>query len=634
MQNGFWHVLLIEDDEEDYILTRDMLYDARGSSARLRWARTNGEGMQAIREEEPDAILVDYYLGDASGLDFVREAREMGCRSPFILLTGRGSYEVDLEAMQAGATDYLAKNDVNPALLERTIRYAIERSRLQEQNAQQRALLETIFDSDPSGLAVYTAPDLRLEYANPAYRSILVENNASPDGNQAVQAIPVEQMDPLPVSMRFVLDSGEPRDILNLETRYPNGEIRSFNIYMRPIWWQGVRAVLLVVWETTALALARRRLQQAAEEAVRRNDELNAVLLQLEEQRARLNAIIENAPSGITLSDREGRVVLANSQAAQIYGRPIPVGQPYQSLAGLQICQPNGSPYSPEDIPLTRAALHGDSYTNLEVLILWPDGQRRSVLSNIAPLRDHGGHLTGAVAVSVDITEHKRAEEELRRSLAQIEVHRHLMQGRENERLRIAQDLHDGPLQGLIGMTFDIKDMDSETDLDALRKRLDELEKMLQDNIRDLRAFSQQLRPPVLTPFGLEKAIRSHTESFTAAHPELQFHLSLAPDRQALSEAVRLALFRIFQEVLNNITRHSEASEVWVALKIEPGRAILEVRDNGCGFEVPSNWVEMARQGHLGLVGVQERAGSVNGYVDILSRPGEGTTVRVTVPLT
>lgn len=124
-----WRILLIDDDEDDYLITRDLLAEARGSKVDLCWAATYEEGRQYIStcHSNPfDAVLVDYDLGAKTGLELVREVDPKGCPFPLILLTGRGSYEVDVEAMQAGVSLYLTKNEVNALLLERCIRYAIE----------------------------------------------------------------------------------------------------------------------------------------------------------------------------------------------------------------------------------------------------------------------------------------------------------------------------------------------------------------------------------------------------------------------------------------------------------------------------------------------------------------------------
>jgi PAS domain S-box-containing protein len=127
-----WKILLVEDSYDDYILTYDLLAEAKGNAFELVWASTYEKALEALQDEQLDAILVDYRLGPYTGLDYVREAVTRGCKSPLIVLTGQGSYEVDLQAMQVGAVDYLLKDQINSSVLERTIRYAIERTHARE----------------------------------------------------------------------------------------------------------------------------------------------------------------------------------------------------------------------------------------------------------------------------------------------------------------------------------------------------------------------------------------------------------------------------------------------------------------------------------------------------------------------
>jgi PAS domain S-box-containing protein len=119
-------VLLIDDDEEDYILTRALLSEVRVGKYVLDWASSYEEGLKVAGRGEHDVCLVDYRLGERTGVQLIREAREPRINTPMILLTGHGSPDVDVEAMQAGATDYLIKNETPAALLDRTIRYALE----------------------------------------------------------------------------------------------------------------------------------------------------------------------------------------------------------------------------------------------------------------------------------------------------------------------------------------------------------------------------------------------------------------------------------------------------------------------------------------------------------------------------
>jgi len=122
-------VLLVEDDEDDYILTRDLLSEIQGQHFALDWAKTFASGSQAMARNQHDIVLVDYRLGAQNGVELLRAAIEGGCQLPIILLTGSGQHHVDLEAMEAGASDYLVKAQLQAHSLERSIRYAIQRKR-------------------------------------------------------------------------------------------------------------------------------------------------------------------------------------------------------------------------------------------------------------------------------------------------------------------------------------------------------------------------------------------------------------------------------------------------------------------------------------------------------------------------
>jgi signal transduction histidine kinase len=120
-------ILLVEDDEDDYCLTRDLLEEIPGNPFHLEWLKSYQAGLEAMGRNQHAGYLVDYRLGVRTGLELLRQAREQGCRGPIILLTGQGEREVDLEAMKAGAADYLIKGRIDASVLERSIRYAIER---------------------------------------------------------------------------------------------------------------------------------------------------------------------------------------------------------------------------------------------------------------------------------------------------------------------------------------------------------------------------------------------------------------------------------------------------------------------------------------------------------------------------
>jgi PAS domain S-box-containing protein len=150
--------------------------------------------------------------------------------------------------------------------------------------------------------------------------------------------------------------------------------------------------------------------------------EQEQLLAQLVEERARLDAVIESAPEGIVVADREVKIVRTNQVADRLYGRPVPFGEPYTSHAELQLCYPDGTPYEPRDLPLTRSVLDGVTVQEEEMAILWPDGQRRDILVNSAPIRGRDGRMEGAVAVFQDITDRKRTQEALRHYMARLQL--------------------------------------------------------------------------------------------------------------------------------------------------------------------------------------------------------------------
>jgi PAS domain S-box-containing protein len=138
---GLVKVLLVEDDEDDYIITRDLFSEMPHRTLTLDWVQTYEAGLEMMCKNQHDVCLVDYRLGARNGVDLLKSAAESGCQAPVILLTGAGEHEVDLEAMRAGAADYLVKTLLQSNALERSIRYALQRKRAAASAAFEQARL-------------------------------------------------------------------------------------------------------------------------------------------------------------------------------------------------------------------------------------------------------------------------------------------------------------------------------------------------------------------------------------------------------------------------------------------------------------------------------------------------------------
>ncbi len=137
-------IILVEDDEDDFMLVRDMLSEASPETLRVDWVKTYQEALPVLASNEHGICFLDFRLGELNGLDLFCEARRMGCTLPFVLLTGQGDRELDLQAMRAGVDDYLPKDSITPDLLERSIRYALERRRSAERNKRLNRTLKML----------------------------------------------------------------------------------------------------------------------------------------------------------------------------------------------------------------------------------------------------------------------------------------------------------------------------------------------------------------------------------------------------------------------------------------------------------------------------------------------------------
>jgi PAS domain S-box-containing protein len=168
-------ILLVEDEESEAYLVRTLIGSLPGTPATCDWVASADEGFEALAREEHDVCLLDYHLGTSeTGTSLLRRVRGRAIHTPIILLTGKGSRDVDLEAMEAGASDYLQKGSIDPVLLERSLRYAVERNRalaaLRESEERNRGM----FDHLPLGL-FRVSIDGEYQEANPALIRMLEE---------------------------------------------------------------------------------------------------------------------------------------------------------------------------------------------------------------------------------------------------------------------------------------------------------------------------------------------------------------------------------------------------------------------------------------------------------------------------
>jgi signal transduction histidine kinase len=229
--------------------------------------------------------------------------------------------------------------------------------------------------------------------------------------------------------------------------------------------------------------------------------------------------------------------------------------------------------------------------------------------------------------------------------------------GQEEERRRLARELHDDTLQSLIALNqraqlaqIELGQQEpgqqepvqqelgqqelgqQELGLHPTAEKLGEIQQMTTQLITDLRRFTRDLRPTYLEDLGLVPALDMLARDMSQ-QPGVHVQFKSTGTERRPPPEIELALYRMAQEALNNVTRHAEASEVLVRLIYQADKLQVAVSDNGRGFEVPESPAELARAGHFGLLGLQERAELIGAQLAIESQPGQGTSVTVTVPL-
>ena len=226
-----------------------------------------------------------------------------------------------------------------------------------------------------------------------------------------------------------------------------------------------------------------------------------------------------------------------------------------------------------------------------------------------------------------EIKERKRAEADLRSLAAKV------LKIQDEERRRIARDLHDGVGQTLAAALMAVAQARSSEEFQpaVCESGLRHVEELLQHGTREVRTVSHLLHPPLLDESGLMSAIRWYVEEFSK-RSRMSVNLELDEERNRLSQEIKTAVFRIIQEALTNVYRHSEAQAVWIDIKCDEISLLLRIKDNGKGL--PTGMLSMAPNGRtgVGLASMRERTTLLGGTFGIQSN-SEGTTVSVTVPI-
>jgi PAS domain S-box-containing protein len=262
-----------------------------------------------------------------------------------------------------------------------------------------------------------------------------------------------------------------------------------------------------------------------------------------------------------------------------------------------------------------------------EFRIMRPNGMVRWLMASGSTVTNDRGRPTGLAGVAIDVTDYKYADG------VRMELQRQLVNAQEEERRRIARELHDHMGQHLAALVLGLQTLVDSTAEPVDRSRIQQLQVLTRVIGREVHDLALQLRPPALDDLGLLSALEQYTDQWSSRyHVPMDLHTSRLKEPR-LPPPVEIALYRIVQEGLTNVARHAHATRVSLVVQRRAGFVQLILEDDGRGFPVDEVMQAPHIARRLGILGMRERACLAGGTLDVESAPGRGTTIFVRVPV-
>ncbi len=342
---------------------------------------------------------------------------------------------------------------------------------------------------------------------------------------------------------------------------------------------------------------------------------------ELAESEQRYRTLFENAHDAILVQDMEGNILAANEATARLTGYNV------ETLVHMRVA----NLLSEEGLELARDVrqrlLQGETLDkSYDQRVTKKDGSE-VLLRLSSSLICSNNEPAAFQHIARDVTEEKRMQENLRFYVQQA------TRAQEEERKRISRELHDEPVQALVVLSRQLDALASSGKglSEENRLRLEELRQQTNNIMQGLRRLSQDLRPAALDRLGLLPTLE-WLVSDVAEYSGMATKVNVLGSERRLPEEVELVLFRITQEALRNVWRHSQATKAEITVEFGQDKTKITVSDNGKGFNPPQAIGDLAKDGKLGLAGMHERARLLGGTIEVQSTLGKGTTVMVEVP--
>ena len=417
-------------------------------------------------------------------------------------------------------------------------------------------------------------------------------------------------------------------DLMDTPLKNPDGSIWKLEIFRDITEYKRVEKELVKARDELEQRVAKRtaELEKINERLRRQIVDCELAESALRDSEQKYSTLVEDALIGVYII-QNGKIVFANDKFAETYGYPK------AELIGIESLQL----VHPEDRPLVREMrtkrLRGEKVpSEYEVRGLKKNGETIWVMRSYSLINYDGKPaISGIVS---DMTKRRKAEEALRKSDRELRIlSNQLLSTEEKERKRIARELHDGIGQALSAIKFRI-----ENSLRELRSKVDPSEiksletviPLTQKTIEEVRRIVKDLRPSILDDLGILATITWFCREFQKVYASIQIMSHIHIEENDIPAPLKTVIYRILQEALNNIAKHSQASFVQLDLRKTDKRIELEIDDNGIGFDLNKVMALKPSRRGFGLASMRERAELSEAAFDLDSKLGQGTTIRVT----
>jgi PAS domain S-box-containing protein len=689
---SLFKILIVEDNPGDILIVRELL-SASDIQFTLSSASTLKESLLLCLEETFDIILLDLGLPDSSGLETLKKILVFKEIPPVIVMTGLDDEDVAFASLREGAQDYLVKNRLSSENILHSIKYGIERKKLQDLQArtthqysilsgtttslnesEEKSTVYSIF-SDAIGLLIDGANVFTVEFDSKngvhltnlrwlekwfdIIKNLTGYNMTHPDfqnpenDSKLTDFLKYEKINILPDRLYDLFSGKIEKEICRvLEKEIGIGYLYSIGflrnkfcfggafIITRDIIRDDEKKIIETIASQASLTILKRNIEKELRISEAKYRRLSEALEKSNEQiKGEIIARKKNEED-LRIAEEKYRTVADFTYDWETWITPagnfIYVSPSCKLMTGYSVEEFINDPQlfiriaHPDDREKVEAHYieklkGGVSDCSLEFRIITLEGKELWIGHSCRQVINKNGKWIGQRGSNRDITEEKKAQKVLIESENQLRALTHRMDAiAEEERTRIAREIHDELGHLLTVMKYDLEDLNNKPDLthELVFKELNDIIGMVDSLIDSVRSISSELRPGVLDHLGLLPAIEWLISQFQM-RTKIVCEYKQGKMDISFNKSETTIIFRITQEILTNVARHSGAKKVTVTLNYEDGIFVLSVKDNGTGFKMKESYYTDS----LGMMGMRERALSIGGEIRIESKKDRGTTI-------